>query len=76
MEREIATGRKIMLMEGDITRVAADAIVNAANRATGEARQGHTEPVTTLWPSASRVTASRFENPPQASKHGLFARYE
>ena len=33
MEREIATGRKITLAEGDITQVAADAIVNAANSA-------------------------------------------
>ena len=33
MEWSSATGRKLTLMEGDITRVAADAIVNAANSA-------------------------------------------
>ena len=33
MEWTSATGRKIVLQEGDITRVAADAIVNAANTA-------------------------------------------
>jgi O-acetyl-ADP-ribose deacetylase (regulator of RNase III) len=33
MEWTGRTGRKIILQEGDITRVAADAIVNAANSA-------------------------------------------
>jgi len=33
MEWKSGTGRKILLQEGDITRVAADAIVNAANSA-------------------------------------------
>ena len=33
MEWSSATGRKLTLLEGDITRVAADAIVNAANSA-------------------------------------------
>jgi O-acetyl-ADP-ribose deacetylase len=33
MEWSIATGRKLTLLEGDITGVAADAIVNAANSA-------------------------------------------
>jgi len=33
MEREFPTGKVLKLMVGDITRVAADAIVNAANAA-------------------------------------------
>src|SRR5262245_65429663 len=33
MEREFPTGKVLKLMIGDITRVAADAIVNAANSA-------------------------------------------
>jgi O-acetyl-ADP-ribose deacetylase (regulator of RNase III) len=33
MEREFSTGKMLKLMIGDITRVAADAIVNAANSA-------------------------------------------
>src|SRR5215831_14445600 len=33
MEREFPTGRVLKLMIGDITRVAADAIVNASNSA-------------------------------------------
>ena len=33
MERILANGKRIRLVEGDITRIAADAIVNAANSA-------------------------------------------